>query len=233
MTQESGWYEHVQSNVHLVFIFAVKKACLTFLIRSQYGYMSTTEKSNQYDMSLPRYCFLHRDYLNSYMTDLPRPIFQHVHEVLNCEDIAMSFWISHLTGGRPPLLADNWAIKSMVKLYSPERISGTHGHKKLRDACVDSFAQQLGLKGVLRKAIIYHHEAPFFECGADGDQPPNWRETSRQAALSKKVHHWKHMPHDKVVEEVTSLRVSMMRKPYALGLIEDSPPWKRRWKKGA
>jgi hypothetical protein len=34
-----------------------------------------TERTNQYSLTLPRYAFLHKDYLDWYMTDLPRPIF--------------------------------------------------------------------------------------------------------------------------------------------------------------
>ena len=194
--------------------------------------MSTTEKSNQYSLSLPRYCFMHVDYLNSYMTNLPRPIFNHVSEIFNCEDIAMSFWISRQTGGRPPLLADTWAMKSMVKLYSPETISGTHGHKKLRDACVDSFANRLGLKGVLQKGTIVNRKKPFFECGADGDKPPaTWRLVDRNAELQKMLNHWKQLPPGKAVSEVSHLRSHMIRHAYVLGLVADTPPWKDRWDK--
>lgn len=199
----------------------------------KYGYMSTTEKSNQYSLSLLRYCFIHRDYLNSYMKDMPRPIFDHVAEIFNCEDIAMSLWISSLTEGSPPLLADTWSMKSLIKLYSPETISGTHGHKQLRDACVNSFSQQLGLKGILKKATIEHKEDPFFECGAPGDDkaPANWRVVDRHAALLTKIHHWKHLKRGNVIKEVSQLRMHMIRHAYELGLVEDTSPWKERWKR--
>lgn len=200
----------------------------------KYGYMSTTEKSNKYSLSLPRYCFVHADYLKSYMTQLPRPIFNHVHEVFNCEDIAMSFWISRLTGGKPPLLADMWAMKSMVKLYSPETISGTKNHKKLRDACIDDFANQLGLKDMLQKATIVHNKKEhLFDSGAQGSKEPpeHWRLVERNANLQTKVRHWKHISTDKAVKEITNLKNHMMRHPYVLGLIADTPPWKKRWNK--
>lgn len=131
----------------------------------KYGYLSTTQKKNRYSMSLPRYAFLHRDYLDWYMTDLPKPIFEHVAEHFNCEDIAMSFFISSLTDGKPPLLAHFWAIDSMVKLYSPKRISGSKHHKELRDGCVESFAQQMDLKGRLRVASVLHRNDTMFYCG--------------------------------------------------------------------
>ena len=119
----------------------------------------------------------------------------------------MSLWMSYLTGGRPPLLADDWAIRTLVKLPSAKTIHGTKGHKQLRNGCVDSFAQQLGLKGVLQKATIKHEEAPYFECGAEGDKPPaNWRVVDRHAALLKLVDQWKNMPHTQANREVSNLK---------------------------
>lgn len=217
-----------------LFYSLFKSIHLTFSSNTeQYGYMSTTEKSNKYSLSLPRYCFIHADYLNSYMTQLPRPIFTRVQEIFNCEDIAMSFWISRMTGGRPPLLADYWAVKSMTKLYSPETISGTKNHKKLRDACVNDFADLLGLKTMMQKATIVHKHEHMFECGAEGDKkpPPNWRLVDRNAELQKKIHHWKHLAKDRQMSEVLKLRSHMIRHAYVMGLIADTTPWKERWHK--
>ena len=62
-------------------------------------------------MSLTRYCFVHRDYMDIYIKELPLTILDRVAANFNCEDVAMSFLISSLTNGRPSLLADTWAIK--------------------------------------------------------------------------------------------------------------------------
>ena len=43
--------------------------------RWKYGYMSTTESSNRYSITLPRASFIHRDYLDMYVMALPRPIY--------------------------------------------------------------------------------------------------------------------------------------------------------------
>jgi hypothetical protein len=59
----------------------------------KYAYMSTTEKSNQYSITLTRYSFLHRDYLTAYWQVLPANIRQTVADNFNCEDIAMSLLI--------------------------------------------------------------------------------------------------------------------------------------------
>lgn len=71
--------------------------------RWRYAYMSTTERSNAYSLTLTRSCFLHVNYLHWY-TGHPRydPIRAFVAEHLNCEDIGMSFLVSSLTRGQPP-----------------------------------------------------------------------------------------------------------------------------------
>ena len=58
--------------------------------RWKYGYMSTTERSNEYVMTLPRAAFVHRDYLDLYTMALPREMYRFVAENLECEDVAMS-----------------------------------------------------------------------------------------------------------------------------------------------
>ena len=111
-----------------------------------YGYLSDTRKRNEYSMVLPRFSFIHADYLNLYMTHLPPRILQTVDTNFNCEDIAMSFFISSLTYGKVPLLANHWSMLSMVKLKSSNAISHSSNHKTLRDSCVDDFSFLLGLK---------------------------------------------------------------------------------------
>jgi len=112
-----------------------------------YGYLSSTQKRNQYSITLPRFCFIHRHYLNLYMEYAPTRIIKTVGDHFNCEDIAMSFFVSALTNGNVPLLADFWAsMPSMVKLDSEHAISETDNHKIIRDECVDKFGFLLGLK---------------------------------------------------------------------------------------
>jgi Glycosyl transferase family 64 domain len=177
-----------------------------------YGYLSTTQNMNRYSSSLTRFAFLHVDYLYSYMTDMPAQIRQVVAQNLNCEDIAMSFWISRQASlfasslysspssssslssvslpstppPQPPLLADLWVIQSQVKLATGEKsISAGKDHKKMRDACVNDFADWLQLKGQLKLTewVHYEHTAAaaatikvnnkakksVFECGAAMD----------------------------------------------------------------
>ena len=97
-------------------------------------------------MTLPRYAFVHRDYLFWYTISLPRSVYQTVTKRRNCEDIALSFLVSSLTGGQRPLLADRWARRAEVRMSSDNAISRSSGHTRTRNDCVNHFAQELGLK---------------------------------------------------------------------------------------
>eukprot|EP00593_Proboscia_inermis_P008743 CAMPEP_0171315290 /NCGR_PEP_ID=MMETSP0816-20121228/62186_1 /TAXON_ID=420281 /ORGANISM="Proboscia inermis, Strain CCAP1064/1" /LENGTH=50 /DNA_ID=CAMNT_0011805591 /DNA_START=37 /DNA_END=185 /DNA_ORIENTATION=+ len=50
-------------------------------------------------MVLLRSAFLHVDYLDYYTEFAPRPMYDAVSHNFNCEDIAMSFFVSALTNG--------------------------------------------------------------------------------------------------------------------------------------
>ena len=112
-----------------------------------YGYLSETRQRNEYSMVLPRFSFLHVDYMHFYMTSMPPQILQMIDAHFNCEDIAMSFFISSLTNGTVPLLASQWSIATMVKLSTSDHaISQNANHKEIRNKCVNLFAYLLGLK---------------------------------------------------------------------------------------
>eukprot|EP00804_Cyclotella_cryptica_P025193 CCRYP_016985-RA/>CCRYP_016985-RA protein AED:0.13 eAED:0.15 QI:0/0/0/1/1/1/2/0/544 len=160
-------------------------------LKWKYGYMSTTESSNRYSLTLPRASFLHRDYLDLYTMALPRPMYAYIAQHFECEDIAMSFFVSSLSDGRPPLITDYWAVKSMVKLYSEEKISGGKDHKAARDKCVNDFGEMLCLKGSctvggvnvkpLQTGKIRHKDS-FFGYGAE---PEDWLKIDPQSVKSQ------------------------------------------------
>lgn len=208
--------------------------------RWKYGYMSTTETSNHYSMTLPRSSFIHREYLNIYTNVLPRPIYTYVAQNLECEDVAMSFLISSLTGGRPPLLADYWAVKSMVKLYSESKISGGKDHKATRDACVNDFATMLGLKEegdwpLQTGKLLHSGEKRFFGYGVETEEWTTIEDPSSERLLD-------------VVEYMRELRTSMSNdqrmawlmkqkstaqaEAQSVGMIEGTQEWKDRWSLG-
>merc|ERR1712232_1087286 len=98
-----------------------------------------------YSMVLTRYCFMHIDYFKMYIHNLPKGMLDFIHKNKNCEDIAMTFLVSSMQGGQPPLLADEWAIRTQIKFHVEKKISGGSHHKDLRDSCVQTFSWMLGL----------------------------------------------------------------------------------------
>ena len=200
----------------------------------QYSYLSETERANQYSLTLPRYAFLHKDYLDWYMTDLPRPIFNQVAANFNCEDIAMSFFVSSLTNGKPPLLADKWAsLGAQIKLFSKlGGISDNSDHKSLRDACVNDFADLLHLKDGNKSKLRYgRYIGPgFFACGEDPQYQTNTLiRSSRQGEFEAIRNSWKTMPNDAVIKTMVDIKSDAMMYAYKHGLIADSEPWEKRW----
>ena len=120
-----------------------------------------TFNADSYSMVLLRAAFLHRDFLDLYMNNLPNNIRRFVDENFNCEDIAMSLLVSRITN-KPPLLADSWSIDSMVKLHSAMGIStGDADHKQKRHYCLTQFAKELGLftgqPNELKSYKLKHH----------------------------------------------------------------------------
>jgi glucuronyl/N-acetylglucosaminyl transferase EXT2 len=198
-----------------------------------YSYLSTTQNTNKYSLVLTRYAFVHRDYLDSYFSSMPAIIRDTVVRDMNCEDIAMSFWVSSQTGGRPPLLADRWAIGTQLKLYSAKGISSTKTHKTLRDACVESFANVLHLKSRLSLTRFIHKDdyGGSFECGASANKPA--RETvpsKKQVELHTKTREWKEQgKHDRFSDLGPSI-ISLKTEPFEQGYLEGSQPWKDRFR---
>ena len=163
------------------------------------------------------------------MTNLPRTIFDSVATHFNCEDIAMSMFVTALRGGKSHLLADLWAITSMVKLYSPSSISTTIGHKFKRHQCVAEFAKELQLfegKTALRARTLVHNPKTAFEhgvpLGVAVSHPPTSREVELMASVkgftksSMETHAWK-------------WQISTMWEAMKNGLILNTVPWEERW----
>uniref|UniRef100_A0A7S1Y4X3 Glycosyl transferase 64 domain-containing protein n=1 Tax=Grammatophora oceanica TaxID=210454 RepID=A0A7S1Y4X3_9STRA len=171
---------------------------------------------------------------------MPRSIYDKVAQNFNCEDIAMSFLVSSLSTPpptssivKPPLLADFWAVRSMIKLYTESKISAGSSHKAIRDECVDEFATTLGLKGKLHHAKLKHSDN--YEYGdrisiittTKEQQPP----PPRQVAFQKLLETWKHdMSKNEVVKQWTMLKAMASKDAYLAGLLEGTDPWKERWK---
>lgn len=173
-------------------------------VKWKYSLKTPTLRSNQYSISLTRFCFIHKDYLSLYMHYVPRRIRDAVDKYMNCEDIAMSFFVSALTNGKVPLLSDYWAILSLVKLKTDSKISNGKHHFQLRHECVNKFAFLMGLKDgyisispeglkdwmLVPQRIINPKIKRMFGIGADTDDAPfldvNMTEISN---LKEKIRH--------------------------------------------
>lgn len=203
-----------------------------------YAYMSTTEKSNKYSITLTRFSFLHRDYLTSYWIDMPSEVRDMVSEHFNCEDIAMSLWISANTNGQPPLLADYWAVKSQIKMFVNAKISGGKNHKSLRNHCMDYFADLFMLKGRLRAATLYHrndHHGGLFEYGtkASNTNSPVGESFMLYNETKKIIEIWKRSDRHVFLKKLSQLTSEASKTVYDYGLIENTPPWKERFSRNS
>jgi len=180
---------------------------------------------------------MHRDYLDLYTMALPRPIYTYVAENLECEDIAMSFLVSSLTGGKPPLVADYWAVKSMVKLYAAKKISGGKNHKKTRDNCVNDFADLLGLKGAypLQTGKLLHNDH-FLGYGAEFEQWSDIDQTQfkdgRLRRLISTMQELQDLPHERRMGWLGKQKSDAEREAKRAGMIDGTQEWKARWENG-
>lgn len=225
--------------------------------RWRYGYKSDTLRHNTYSMTLTRFCFVHRDYLDWYTLDVPRLIYDRVSCLFNCEDVAFSFFVSSRTGGRVPLLADFWAVQALVKLYSPHAISSQSDHMDVRDACTNDFARALGLKN-RAKFLVPMFMFPAWgntsvRFGVGGERPtlrggdnnsqfgfgaepdPNPFEIREGFARRRKkmvrhmAHRWEGASQENITHHVWRMIASVRATVQVKGLIENTDEWEARW----
>lgn len=65
----------------------------------------------QYSMILTGAAFIHKSYFYAYTYMLPEIIHKKIDEVMNCEDIAMNFLVSHITREPPVKTTGKWTIR--------------------------------------------------------------------------------------------------------------------------
>ena len=95
-----------------------------------------------YSMVLTKAAFCHHKYFEMYANNLPKAVWDFVHENKNCEDIAMQFLISNATG-LPPVWVRGHYRDSGVLDFSGG-ISVKSGHLTKRDGCLTRFAEAFG-----------------------------------------------------------------------------------------
>ena len=207
----------------------------------KYSYMSVTEKTNLYSLTLTRYSFFHQHYMTLYMKQMPSIIRTTIDQNFNCEDIAMSMYISACHAQhKVPLLAHLWAVKSQIKMYVAKKISGTNNHKHIRDDCVHHFSQLLQLQNPShppRFQTVPLQLGTYFEYG---DTPENWNDpnipprhefsNAIQLAIVT-VERWKGLSPPEFMTELKQHREDVIQPIYDAGYIEKTIPWQRKFSK--
>lgn len=198
--------------------------------------LNATRYSNQYSVILLRAAFIHRDYMNLYMSHLPRNIFDVVATNFNCEDLAMSLFVTYLTDGMPHLLADLWATDSLVKIYSHSGgISGKTGHKLIRHECITDFSKALGLfegdEHELPMFQLVHDSHSVLELGA----PLQHRMTNSTAMIVSREDKLMASVQDftwrNINDKIWKWQIPSIWEAMKSGLIQNTVPWEKRWGK--
>ncbi|KAG6041143.1 hypothetical protein E4U41_005867 [Claviceps citrina] len=111
--------------------------------RWKYTFCSTNEANNYYNLILSGLAFAHISFLDCYSSDdaLTTKLRAYVDEHFNCEDLAINYLVSMLTGEGPLLVKGRDPYVSFV----PEKgISSKPGHMEVRDQCLNDFNELFG-----------------------------------------------------------------------------------------
>ncbi|VDO15343.1 unnamed protein product, partial [Brugia timori] len=65
----------------------------------------------QFSMILTGAAFIHKAYLYAYTYGMPQVIRDKVDEFMNCEDLAMNFFVAHLTREPPIKTTSKWTLR--------------------------------------------------------------------------------------------------------------------------
>eukprot|EP00526_Cylindrotheca_closterium_P020090 CAMPEP_0113654884 /NCGR_PEP_ID=MMETSP0017_2-20120614/29397_1 /TAXON_ID=2856 /ORGANISM="Cylindrotheca closterium" /LENGTH=130 /DNA_ID=CAMNT_0000568067 /DNA_START=199 /DNA_END=591 /DNA_ORIENTATION=- /assembly_acc=CAM_ASM_000147 len=120
----------------------------------------------------------------------------------------------------------------MVKLYVEEKISGGKSHKALRDECVNTFAEMMGLKdgpNQLQAQPYLHKKDTLFECGDVPDTGTLHPKTEREKELDELKTNWHNAGGQAMTKAVKGLMSKTGLVAYQKGLIQKSDKWKERF----
>ncbi|KHN95611.1 exostoses (multiple)-like 3 [Metarhizium album ARSEF 1941] len=111
--------------------------------RWTYTLCSTNEDHNYYNMILSGLAFTHISFMDYYFSqdDVPQKIRAYVDEHFNCEDIALNFITSLMTGEGPLLVKGRDSYVSAVPKVG---ISTKPGHGEARSKCLNDYYDMFG-----------------------------------------------------------------------------------------
>ncbi|CAD6185744.1 unnamed protein product [Caenorhabditis auriculariae] len=95
----------------------------------------------QLSMILTGAAFLHKSYLEAYTYVMPIAIRRHVDRVMNCEDLAMNYLVSHLTRKPPIKSTSRWTLKCPT---CTESLWKSESHFDERHECMRLFTKIYG-----------------------------------------------------------------------------------------
>lgn len=202
---DMGFFKWTQNPDRLITYFPRKHVVNRKTGKWQYSYWRGVE----YSMALTGTAFIHRDYLYWYTHFLPRPIYSYIQDNMNCEDVAMSLFVSKLTNGRKPLAVDKWGMHCRVQLALKTGYSGIKnagGHMQSRNSCVDDFANQLNVKEQL--GVSYYPGVLISVANYTVDNP-------RHHALEENRRKWMELEH-KQLKQMYHKKRKILEK-YAIG----------------
>ncbi|KAK0418178.1 hypothetical protein QR680_013415 [Steinernema hermaphroditum] len=87
----------------------------------------------QFSMILTGAAFLHYNFLDAYTHHMPAVVRAKVDELMNCEDIAMNFLVSHLTRKAPIKTTSKWTLRCPT---CTETLSNDESHFLERHECI-------------------------------------------------------------------------------------------------
>ncbi len=91
-----------------------------------------------YTIVLTKVCFFHRQFLQSYMQEVPKDMLTFIDQNRNCEDLAMSHLIASVSKA-PPV----W-VEGIVYEKADEGISSGSAHFDIRGSCLEKLRHTSG-----------------------------------------------------------------------------------------
>uniref|UniRef100_F1KVP1 Exostosin-2 n=1 Tax=Ascaris suum TaxID=6253 RepID=F1KVP1_ASCSU len=100
----------------------------------------------QYSMILTGAAFIHKAYMYIYTYRMPEVIRAKVDELMNCEDLAMNFLVSHITRQPPIKTTSKWTLRCAT---CSEMLSQDLSHFTERHECIRFFTRVYGYNPLL------------------------------------------------------------------------------------
>jgi hypothetical protein len=116
----------------------------------KYEFCTSKEVQRHYSMILTNLCFSHIAFLDYYSSDAPEAvkIRDYIDEHFNCEDIALNYLASSLTGWGP--LEAN-GFNKYHNMNPSEGISRKPGHLEARSQCLNDFVDIFGCQPLVEE----------------------------------------------------------------------------------